>query len=170
MNYVKGIALYIAAMIVMAFIVAVMGSCDTAKRQAYHYNKFIKFGGKIDTVERVITVEKVVKGKDGKDSIVYIDVPVKCPEATVTYKDRWHIRRMDKQERDSLRKAYKHSERMLKLRASFVEDSLHRVIQLEKAKKKTAKAERGSCGWANPWIWVLLAAMCLASIYLIKRG
>lgn len=167
MNYIKGIAYYIAAMIAVAVLVAMMASCDTAKRQAYHYNKFINLGGKIDTVERTVTVEKVIKGKDGKDSLIYIDVPVKCPEATVTYKDRWHIRRLDRQEADSLKRLYKHREKMLKLRADFVEDSLKQVIKLEKAKKKTAKKERG---WSNPWIWVILGAMTLSAIYLIKRG
>lgn len=167
MNYIKGISYYILAMAATLFFIWAMASCDTAKRQSYHYNKFIKLGGKIDTVERTVTIEKVIKGKDGKDSLIYIDVPVKCPEATVTYKDRWHIRRMDRQEKDSLKRSYAHSEKMLKLRHKFVEDSLKQVIKLEKARKKTVK--RG-CGWGNPWIWVILGAMTLGAIYLIKRG
>lgn len=169
MNHLKGAVYYLLGMAAVLFFIWAMASCDTAKRQAYHYNKFIKFGGKIDTVERTVTVTQIVKGKDGKDSLIYVDVPVKCPEATVTYKDRWHIRRMDRQERDSLKRLYAHNEKMLKLRHKFVEDSLNKVIDLEEAKEKTVNAEKKSRGWGNPYIWLLIAIMALSSIYLIKR-
>jgi hypothetical protein len=171
MNHLKGILLYILAFVALATFVLAFASCATPnpKKQKKHYDKFIHYGGKIDTVERTITITQVVKGRDGKDSLIYVDVPIQCPEATIEYKDRWHIRRLDRQEKDSLKRLYDHNEKMLKLRTKFVSDSLQKIINLERAKKNTAKKENPK-GWSNPWIWVIIIGMITASIYLIKKG
>jgi hypothetical protein len=150
-----------------------MAGCATPnpRLQKKHYDKFIYYGGKIDTVVRTVPVEVIIKGKDGKDSLIYVDVPVKCPEATIEYKDRWHIRRMDKAERDSL----KHVKKMAEIHANFVIDSLNKVIKIERQKKgqekQKSKGEKNkkSGGWANPWLWVIVLGMLVTAIYLIKK-
>jgi hypothetical protein len=138
----------------------VLSSCATPnpKKQKKHWDKFVYYGGKIDSAERIIRVTNTIKGKDGKDSLIYIDVPVKCPEPKIDYKDRWYIRRLDKAEKDSLVKLYNHREKMSKIRASAVEDSLKKVIQLERAKSKTVKSEYS---WIGKIIWSLVLVLLI---------
>jgi len=57
----------------------------------FHQRKFIEKGGKIICDTTVVTVTTIVKGKDGKDSIIYREVSVKCPELEVP-KTRWQTR------------------------------------------------------------------------------
>jgi hypothetical protein len=162
-------AFIISMMILLGFVLS-LSSCGNvkpnARKQKNHYDKFIKYGGKIDTVERTITITQVIKGKDGKDSLIYIDVPVKCPEPKIEYKDRWYIKHLAKAEKDSLIKDYNHKEKMSKIRSKAVSDSLNGLLQLEKAKKKTAKAEKGSS-----IIWIILAiSFMLTTILLLWKN
>ena len=173
----KGIAYYILSMTIIALIVFFFAGCGSVKnnprKQKKHYDKFIKYGGKIDTVEKTITITQIVKGADGQDSLIYIDVTVPCPEAKIEYKDRWHTRRMDKQERDSL----KHAESMLKLEIKRLKKQGKADVKIERentkqanADARTAKHENKSSGWKNPMIWIIMLAMLTVAIYLIKRG
>lgn len=66
----------------------------------YHYGKFIKKGGKIDTTERVVEVEKLVK-VHGKDSVIKLKIPVNCPEVQIP-PTRQEIRYKYKLKRDSI--------------------------------------------------------------------
>ena len=71
-------------------------SC-TAK---FHERKFIQKGGKIICDTTVVTVNTIIKGKDGKDSIIYREVSVKCPELQAPL-TRYEIRYQYKTIRDS---------------------------------------------------------------------
>jgi hypothetical protein len=151
------IVLLMLSALLLGMLLLGMSSCATpnAAKQKKHYDKFIYYGGKIDTVTRTIPVEVLVKGKDGEDSLIYVDVPVKCPEAQIEYKDRWHIRRMDKAERDSM----KHVANMAKIQANLVIDSLNKVIKIEKQKKGQKKFEAKEEANKNKkysWMWALL--------------
>jgi hypothetical protein len=55
-------------------------SCSNARKAQQGYKKFIKFGGKIKGDTVVFTVTDTIKGKDGKDSIIYRTVSTICPE------------------------------------------------------------------------------------------
>jgi hypothetical protein len=167
---ITGILLYVLALVLLGLMV--LSSCATPnpKKQKKHWDKFVYYGGKVDTVERTIRITDTIKGKDGRDSIIYRDIEVKCPEPKIEYKDRWHIRRLDRQTEDSL----KHVEKMAKYRHAFVEDSLSKIIKIERQKSKQsasdarqAKYEK-SGGWSNPVIWIIIALMAIVSIYLIK--
>jgi hypothetical protein len=151
-DFTEMVLLMLSALLLSALLLG-MASCSTpnAAKQKKHYDKFIYYGGKIDTVTRTVTAEIIVKGKDGKDSLIYIDVPVKCPEAQIQYKDRWHIRRMDKAERDSM----KHVEKMSKIQAKLTIDSLNRVIKIEKQKKGQKKHDAKK-NKKYSWMWALL--------------
>jgi hypothetical protein len=168
-NYEKIIAMWVLLIWSMCTLLW-LTSCATpnAAKQKKHYDKFIYYGGKIDTATRTVPVEVLVKGKDGKDSLIYVDVQVDCKEAKIEYKDRWHIRRMDKQERDSM----KHVANMAKIQANLVIDSLSKVIKIEQQKKGQkkfeAKGEKNKKN--NPWIWVILAAIGLVALVLIKTN
>lgn len=72
----------------------------------YHFNKFIKKGGTIDTTERIVTIEKTIK-VNGKDSIILIEVPVKCPEVQIP-PTRQEVRYKYKLQRDSI-KTYRYA-------------------------------------------------------------
>ena len=68
---------------------------------SYHFGKFIKKGGTIDTTERVVSVEKVIK-VNGKDSIVLVEMPLNCPEIQIP-PTRQEIRYKYKLQRDSIK-------------------------------------------------------------------
>lgn len=82
----------LSAMIILASLF----SCSAN----YHYGKFIKKGGKIDTTERVVEVEKLVK-VHGKDSVIKLKIPVNCPEVQIP-PTRQEIRYKYKLKRDSI--------------------------------------------------------------------
>jgi len=66
----------------------------------YHFGKFLNKGGKIDTTERVVTVEKTIK-VNGKDSIIFVEMPLNCPEVQIP-PTRQEIRYKYKLKRDSI--------------------------------------------------------------------
>ncbi len=160
MQRLTGTLLYVISLAILGL--AVLSSCATPnpKKQKKHWDKFVYYGGKIDTVERTIRITDTVKGKDGKDSLIYRDIQVECPEPTIEYKDRWHIRRLDRQTEDSL----KHVEKMAKYRHAFVEDSLKKVIKLERAKAKTVKSEDS---WVGKLMFGLVALLALVLMIII---
>lgn len=82
----------LSAMIIIVSLV----SCSAN----YHYGKFIKKGGKIDTTERVVEVEKLVK-LHGKDSVIKLKIPVNCPQVQIP-PTRQEIRYKYKLQRDSI--------------------------------------------------------------------
>tara|TARA_R110000868_G_scaffold168322_1_gene403026 strand:+ start:2018 stop:2464 length:447 start_codon:yes stop_codon:yes gene_type:complete len=67
----------------------------------YHMRKFIKKGGKINNDTTIVTLTDTIKGKDGKDSIIYRQVSVECPEL-IAPPTRFEIRYRYKTVHDSL--------------------------------------------------------------------
>jgi hypothetical protein len=67
---------------------------------SYHFGKFLKKGGTIDTTERIISVEKVIK-VNGKDSIITVLMPLKCPDVQIP-PTRTEIRYKYRLKRDSI--------------------------------------------------------------------
>jgi len=68
---------------------------------SYHFGKFLKKGGTIDTTERIIQVEKIIK-VNGKDSIIFIDVPLNCPKVQIPA-TRYETRLEYRLKRDSIK-------------------------------------------------------------------
>jgi hypothetical protein len=66
----------------------------------YHFTKFLNKGGKIDTTERVVTIEKTIK-VNGKDSIIFFEMPLNCPEVQIP-PTRTEIRYKYRLKRDSI--------------------------------------------------------------------
>ena len=73
---------------------------------SYHFGKFIKKGGTIDTTKRIIQVEKVIN-VNGKDSIILVEMPLNCPEIQIP-PTRQEIRYKYKLQRDSI-KTYRYA-------------------------------------------------------------
>jgi len=76
-------------------------SCSNARKAQQGYKKFIKFGGKIKGDTVVFTVTDTIKGKDGKDSIIYRTVSTICPEP-VFPPTRYEVRYKWKTQHDSI--------------------------------------------------------------------
>jgi hypothetical protein len=74
-----------------------LNSCSAS----YHFGKFLKKGGTIDTTERIISVEKVIK-INGKDSIITFLMPLNCPEIQIPL-TRQEIRYKYRIKRDSIK-------------------------------------------------------------------
>ncbi len=66
----------------------------------YHFGKFLKKGGTIDTTDHIVTVNKMVK-VNGKDSIIFVQMPLKCPEVQIP-PTRQEIRYKYRIKRDSI--------------------------------------------------------------------
>jgi hypothetical protein len=66
----------------------------------YHFTKFLKKGGTIDTTERIVNVEKVIK-VNGKDSIIFVEMPLNCTEVQIPL-TRQEIRYKYRIQRDSI--------------------------------------------------------------------
>ena len=73
-----------------------LNSCSAS----YHFGKFLKKGGTIDTTDHIVTVNKMVK-VNGKDSIIFVQMPLKCPEVQIP-PTRQEIRYKYKIQRDSI--------------------------------------------------------------------
>ena len=139
-------------------MMALLTSCHDAK---YHLDKFYKKGGVItcDTiyVEKIDTL--VVKGKDGKDSLVYIttQVPCNCPQATV--ETRWKTRFDNKRFADSM-----------KYMARMYDDSLKAAT---KQNKQNNKAETKQTKYKEragfPWWMLFLSLILITLLFIIKQ-
>ncbi len=67
----------------------------------YHFGKFLKKGGTIDTTERIVSVEKVIK-VNGKDSIILVEMPLNCLEVQIPA-TRYETRLEYRLKRDSIK-------------------------------------------------------------------
>jgi hypothetical protein len=66
----------------------------------YHFGKFLKKGGTIDTTERIVMVEKTIK-VNGKDSVITVLMPLNCPDVQIP-PTRQEIRYKYRIQRDSI--------------------------------------------------------------------
>jgi hypothetical protein len=148
--------------VILMIMTALLMSCHSAK---YHLDKFYKKGGVItcDTIYVSKTDTLVVKGKDGKDSLIYIttQVPCNCPQATVETKwqTRWETRFDNKRFKDSM-----------KIMARMYDDSLAAAVKIN---KQDNKAETKQVKYKEkdsfPWWMLFLSLILLVSFFIIKQ-
>lgn len=128
-------------MIVYAVFVSVIIFALSSCTPQYHLNKFHKKGGKIECKGDTTYIEKVIKGKDGKDSIIYVPTKEYIPQ--IEYRTKWQVRFDNKRFNDSL----KYIRLMYK-------DSVRTVVKTEKIKGKTeVKIQRVKSRW---WLWLII--------------
>jgi hypothetical protein len=119
----------------------------------YHFTKFLNKGGKIDTISKVVTVEKTIR-VNGKDSIIFVEMPFNCPEVQIP-PTRTEIRYKYKLKRDSIETV------------RYVTKWKTKLVKIEKkAEVKQAKV--------NVWNWffggiALGIWIAVFVVYLIKR-
>jgi hypothetical protein len=94
-NYLKISAFLMGALYIVGMLYVLYG-CSAN----YHFGKFLKKGGTIDTTDHIVTVNKMVK-VNGKDSIIFVQMPLKCPEVQIP-PTRQEIRYKYRIKRDSI--------------------------------------------------------------------
>jgi hypothetical protein len=94
-NYLKISVLLLGALWIVGMLYFLYG-CSAS----YHFGKFLKKGGTIDTTERIVSVEKTIK-VNGKDSIIFVQMPLNCPEVQIP-PTRTEIRYKYRLKRDSI--------------------------------------------------------------------
>lgn len=120
----KFITLFIATIISTSIFMGAL-SCSDAHKAQQGYKKFIKFGGKIKGDTTVVTVTDTIKGKDGKDSIIYRTVNTVCPEP-VFPPTRYEVRYKWKTQHDSIE--------VVKTKIKYVYKTQKKEIKQEKKK------------------------------------
>jgi len=147
-NYLKISVLLLGALWIVGMLYFLYG-CSAN----YHFTKFLNKGGKIDTTERIVSVEKVIK-VNGKDSIIFVQMPLKCPEVQIP-PTRTEIRYKYRLKRDSIKTV------------RYVTKWKTKLVKIEKkAEVKKAKV--------NVWNW-FFGGLCLGIwiavlvVYLIRK-
>jgi hypothetical protein len=127
LNYLKISAFLLGALYIVGMMYVLYG-CSAN----YHFTKFLKKGGTIDTTDHIVTVNKMVK-VNGKDSIILVEMPLKCPEVQIP-PTRQEIRYKYRIKRDSI-------------------ETIRYVTKLKtKEVIKVAKTENKS----NWWVWFIV--------------
>jgi hypothetical protein len=115
----------------------------------YHFTKFINKGGKIDTTERIVTVEKTIK-VNGKDSIIFVQMPLNCPEVQIP-PTRQEIRYKYRLKRDSIETI------------RYVTKWKTKLVKIE---KKAEKVNVWNCFFGGIALGIWIAVFV---VYLIRR-
>ena len=144
----------------------VMSSCYATQ----HLNKFYKKGGKIEQVEKTVTIHDTIKGKDGKDSIIFRNVNVECPEPII--KTRWKVRFNNKRFLDSLkvmRIQYKDSLRyaLRTLRIELKND--YKTVKSNDKTKRTTTRQENKRSWWLFWLGLAVGIIIMLIIKILIR-
>ena len=126
------IVVFIMMFALSFLLVMSFSSCSDAKQATKHFNKFIKYGGKVncksDTIWHYDTT--YINGEQVIDSF---PIPCNCPEVEAPKSQR------------EIKWKYKYDIKKQKLRDAFVIDSMNKVLTNEvkhaKIKRKAVKIE-----------------------------
>lgn len=147
-------------------MVGIMSSCSPT----FHLEKFYKKGGKIEQVEKTVTIHDTIKGKDGKDSIIFRTVNVECPEPII--KTRWKTRFDNKRFKDSLnsvRTQYKDSLRYaLRTHKNELKTEVKTVKSNDKTERTTTRQENKRSWWLF-WLGLAVGVIIMLSVKLISK-
>lgn len=133
---------FIGSIIIAALLWFWVSSCSSA----YHLNKFYKKGGKIEPVERVVTLyDTIIQG--GDTVIIPRFVNVDCPEPVAPetrYEIRWKYR----------------------VKTDSIEVEKWRTKYIYKTVKQEQKTNRTKT--RSTWIWIPFVALLGIAIWLIS--
>jgi hypothetical protein len=162
-------------LIIVSLLLGLLMSCMTAEK---HLEKFYDKGGKLEPVERVVTVHDTIPGADGKDSIVERLIEVPCPEPEPP-KTRWEVRFDNKRFKDSLKYMRKmrndsldHVIDVLEENNALLSDSLKEARKIAKYEEKTDRTtirkenKRSWLFWLGLTIGVIVT---LGLVYVFSR-
>lgn len=162
-----GVRRVILLLLIIVVISLTSAGCKSPEK---HLKAFHKKGGKIECKGDTVYIEKVIKGKDGKDSIIYVPTKEYIPQ--IEYRTKWQVRFDNKRFKDSLNainKANKLDFRALKERNDYSLDSFNKVRQIEfkhlETELKKAKHEsKSSIFWT--WIGKRWYLWCIISFFI----
>lgn len=139
------------AFIIFSFLLSIYLIALVSCSPNYHMRKFIKKGGVIEQTEKVITLHDTIKGKDGKDSIIYRSFNIPCPEL-VAPPTRFEIRYKYKTIRDSF-------------------ETIKYVTKFKyKEAVKTLKNEKKSSWGFNLRFWGVILGLLILIVYLLRTN
>ena len=152
----------------MKYILLILILCSCSATQ--NLNKFYKKGGKIEQVEKTVTIHDTIKGKDGKDSIIFRNVNVECPEPII--KTRWKVRFNNKRFLDSLkvmRIQYKDSLRyaLRTLRIELKND--YKTVKSNDKTKRTTTRQENKRSWWLFWLGLAVGIIIMLIIKILIR-
>ena len=152
----------------MKYILLILILCSCSATQ--HLNKFYKKGGNIEQVEKTVTIHDTIKGKDGKDSIIFRNVNVECPEPII--KTRWKVRFNNKRFLDSLkvmRIQYKDSLRfaLRTLRIELKND--YKTVKSNDKTKRTTTRQENKRSWWLFWLGLAVGIIIMLIIKILIR-
>lgn len=154
---------------ILFILVLSLSACMSADK---HLQKFYKKGGKIEQIERIVTITDTIKGKDGKDSIIYREISLDCPQP-IAPTTKWKLRFDNRRFRDSLnayRKMYKDSLRYGVKQAKIEAKRDVKVKQSDnKVKIKEYKAKNRKFNWWIIGILYFVISMGIILWYAIFR-
>ena len=135
-----------------------LNACRTAQD---HLNLFYKKGGKIDIKTDTIRLTDTIKGKDGKDSLIYKDSIVPVPYPVI--KTRWQVRAENRKTKDSLNFELKKQKLALEKLEDYYEHKedlanieIKRLNNQLKAAVKTKRIENRSFTFFDYVMFILL--------------
>jgi hypothetical protein len=136
------------------FIIFLLVGCATNQEKAVkHFKKFEYYGGKVEDKTDTLRIETIVKSKDGKDSIVYKDVLIECPDV-IFPKSKTEVRQGARTERAEIRNERKENKVTKKAETKQV-----------KSNNKTKVKESNCWTW---WDKVVFALVFIAIGYALN--
>lgn len=147
--------------LVLILLIATGLSLNACRTAQDHLNLFYKKGGKIDIKTDTIKLTDTVKGKDGKDSLIYRDSIVPVPYPVI--KTRWQVRAENRKAKDSLNFELKKQKLELKKLENYYEHKenlsdieIKRLKNQLKASIKTKRIENRSFTFFDYVMFILL--------------
>jgi hypothetical protein len=136
------------------FIILLLSSCG----QSFHLKKFYKKGGKIEPIEKTITITDTIQGADGKDSIVFRDVIIDCPDPVIETK--WQTRIKYKFDNKRFKDSLKHYLTLDKFhrRNDLKTHRIDAKTEIKKDKQETKRVK------AKYNLWMILLGLVLGII------
>jgi len=122
-----------------------------------HLKLFYKKGGTIENKTKIVRITDTIPGADGKDSIIYRNVPCDCPEPQPP-KTRWMVRFDNRRFSDSLknlRKFYNDSVDAELNKLQTIIDGKNDSLNIERKRDKSEDRHERKMSNSNVfWSWI----------------
>jgi hypothetical protein len=153
------------------FIFIILTSCRSAEKL---HDLSVKRGIVHEPITKVVTVTDTLKGKDGKDSIIYRDIACVCPEPII--QTRWRVRFDNRRFNDSL----KHVRRtvsdstdnavdVFELKIEMLEESNKHIQKLLDKKRASEKDKIKFWKAVKPWHVLLFLILVMLIVFGFKK-
>jgi len=127
-------------------------------------NRYVKRGGTFEQVDKIVTVRDTIQGADGKDSIVFRDIIVPCPDPVI--ETRWKTRLKYKFDN----KRFKDSLRFVKRMYSDSLQSAVKSSRIESRVKKNKDKQETKQIKAKYNLWILLIGLVVGfGLHIVMR-